>query len=154
MKFLPYGSISMVLATGLPFSSNYVEEPAKFVLLQEAADLKVLLWWLHVLELMLALPLQGALCLDGSPPGYFFRPGKDSGSNKWLLHLMGGGWCFLGTEECYNRSFTIYGSSANWSSSFDFHGALSSNMETNPTFYNWNMVFLMYCDGASFAGDR
>ena len=101
--------------------------------------------------LILVLPLQGAVCLDGSPPGYYFRPGKDL--NKWILHLQGGGWCDHGTEDCYNRSFTKLGSSANWTSSQDFHGALSSNVDITP-FYNWNMVFLNYCDGASFAGDR
>jgi len=24
----------------------------------------------------------------------YFRPGKDSGANKWIMHLLGGGWYF------------------------------------------------------------
>ena len=36
----------------------------------------------------------------------------------------------------------------------EFHGFLSDNATVNPDFYNWNMVFLMYCDGSSFAGNR
>ena len=34
-----------------------------------------------------------------------------------------------------------------------FSGFLSSNPEVNPDFYNWNVVFIKYCDGASFAGN-
>jgi hypothetical protein len=33
-------------------------------------------------------------------------------------------------------------------------GILSSDPEINPDFYNWNLVMLCYCDGASFSGYR
>ena len=32
------------------------------------------------------------------------------GANKWILHLVGGAWCST-AEECYERSFTPFGSS-------------------------------------------
>jgi hypothetical protein len=32
----------------------------------------------------------------------------------------------------------------------DYGGFLSADPNINPTFYNWNMAFFMYCDGASF----
>ena len=81
------------------------------------------------------------------------RPGTGSGVNKWKVHLMGGGWC-LSTEDCYNRSLTLFGSTNNWPSSYGFDGFLSDNPIVNPDFHDWNMVFVIYCDGSSFASDR
>ena len=95
--------------------------------------------------------LQGAVCLDGSPPGYYIRPGYGNGTDKWILHLGGGGWCF-NESDCYNRSMTELGSSKNWPPSHALNGFLSDNSTVNPEFFNWNIVYLMYCDGASFAG--
>lgn len=80
------------------------------------------------------------------------REGDGDGADKWILHLMGGGWCST-TADCYNRSFTIFGSSEKWPESYEMFGFLSSDPTVNPDFYNWNAVFLMYCDGGSFAGD-
>lgn len=39
-----------------------------------------------------------ALCLDGSPGGYYFRPGHGAGVTKWTIYYKGGGWCPL--EPC------------------------------------------------------
>jgi hypothetical protein len=41
-----------------------------------------------------------------------------------------------------------------WPPTAEFHGFLSDNATVNPDFYDWTMVYLMYCDGSSFAGDR
>lgn len=30
---------------------------------------------------------KGAVCLDGTPPGYHWLPGFGEGSHKWLIHL-------------------------------------------------------------------
>eukprot|EP01048_Picozoa_sp_COSAG05_P027607 COSAG05_NODE_8136_length_733_cov_1.082019_1_plen_164_part_01 len=35
----------------------------------------------------------GAVCLDGSAPAYYWRPGSGSGAKSWVLFLEGGGWC-------------------------------------------------------------
>ena len=35
----------------------------------------------------------GARCLDGSSPGYYFRPGAGANNGSWLLVFQGGGWC-------------------------------------------------------------
>lgn len=93
------------------------------------------------------------MCLDGSPPGYYMRAGSGNGTNKWVLHLMGGGWCTT-LADCYNRSFTIFGSSKEWPESYELFGIFSDKPAVNPDFYNWNVVFMMYCDGGSFAGDK
>ncbi|CAI5477036.1 unnamed protein product [Closterium sp. Yama58-4] len=101
----------------------------------------------------------GAKCLDGSPPGYYFRPGFGNGSSAWHVHLQYGGWCST-LGECRWRSHTWLGSSnetqqnqnpwkhANWG----YMGILSRNPVTNPRFYNWNLVVPIYCDGGGFAG--
>ena len=32
-------------------------------------------------------------------------------------------------------------------------GFLSGDKTVNPDFYEWNVAYIKYCDGASFAGD-
>ncbi|XP_019857269.1 PREDICTED: pectin acetylesterase 4-like [Amphimedon queenslandica] len=92
-----------------------------------------------------------AVCLDGSPPGYYFRPGTGSGANKFIVHLEGGGDC-ESKEECYQRSMTRLGSSSYWAKTADFDGFLSGLEQTNKYFYNWNLVFVKYCDGSCYSG--
>lgn len=103
------------------------------------------------LVLLPAAAAKGAVCLDGSAPGYYMRSGEGS-SNKWILHLEGGGWCST-VEACVERSATFLGSSKSWLPSYEFDGFLSDNAQSNPDFYDWNMVYIMYCDGASFSGN-
>ena len=91
------------------------------------------------------------MCLDGSAAGFYIRERSGSGVNKWIVYVGGGGWC--GNEtDCYERSMTYLGSNKLWSPMVTNGGLLSDNLTVNPDFYNWNMVYLMYCDGASFAG--
>ncbi len=97
---------------------------------------------------------QDAVCLDGSAPGYYLRRGSGAGASRWKLHLMGGGWCSTDGESCHQRSLTKYGSTKSWPDSLAFGGFLSDDVKMNPDFYDWNMVFVIYCDGASFAGNR
>ncbi|XP_064394259.1 uncharacterized protein LOC135341593 [Halichondria panicea] len=94
----------------------------------------------------------GAVCLDGTPPGYYFRPGSGSGRSKLIMHMEGGGWCY-NEDDCVGRSKTNLGSSKNWGPTASFNGFLSDDPQLNPLFYNWTLVFLKYCDGASFAGN-
>jgi len=54
-----------------------------------------------------------AKCLDGSPGGFWFLPGFDSGNRKYVIHLQGGGWC-MNIDSCFKRSKTMLGSSNNW----------------------------------------
>ena len=47
---------------------------------------------LHVLDAQKASRC-GALCLDGSPPGIYYRRGRDDSANKWVVYFKGGGGC-------------------------------------------------------------
>ncbi|CAI5933552.1 unnamed protein product, partial [Closterium sp. NIES-64] len=99
-----------------------------------------------------------AKCLDGSPPGYYFRPGTGSGKSMWHIYLPHGGWCFS-PDQCLRRSKAYLGSSTfypqdptNVNLSPGFYGMLSSNSSINPHFHNWNLVRLIYCDGGGYSG--
>ena len=97
---------------------------------------------------------EGAVCLDGSPPGYYFRQGHDRGANNWIVHFSGGAWCF-DEEACFQRSKTSLGSSRHLPPHPPaLQGILSDDAKVNADFYNWNLVLLCYCDGASFTGYR
>ncbi|XP_044492308.1 pectin acetylesterase 3-like isoform X2 [Mangifera indica] len=95
---------------------------------------------------------KGAVCLDGTLPGYHLHLGSGSGANSWLIHLEGGGWCHT-IRDCVFRKTTRRGSSKLMEKQLPFTGILSNKAEENPDFFNWNRVRLRYCDGASFSGD-
>ncbi|KAG6737036.1 hypothetical protein POTOM_059996 [Populus tomentosa] len=95
---------------------------------------------------------RGAVCLDGSPPGYHFAKGSGSGIDNWLVHMEGGGWC-ESVESCVSRRDTYKGSSLKMEKTMGFSGILGSKQAANPDFYNWNRIKIRYCDGSSFTGD-
>ena len=96
----------------------------------------------------------GAVCLDGTPPAYYIRQGKDLGINRWLIHFNGGAWCF-DEAACLERSRGSLGSTKHLPPSPPvIQGINSANDQINPDFYDWNLVWIVYCDGGSFTGDR
>lgn len=110
------------------------------------------------LELMTEAALRHrAVCLDGSPGGYYFRRGFGSGSDKWVVYLEGGGWC-TSLSDCANRAGSDLGSSKNYNNGMvptyeGGKGILATDASINPKFYNWNKAYVKYCDGASFTGN-
>uniref|UniRef100_A0A0E0JS21 Pectin acetylesterase n=1 Tax=Oryza punctata TaxID=4537 RepID=A0A0E0JS21_ORYPU len=106
-----------------------------------------------VVELTLLTGAQekGAVCLDGSPPGYHLQRGFGSGEHSWLIYLEGGAWCDT-IESCSERKTTALGSSKLMGAQ-EFDGILNNNQTVNSDFYNWNKVVIRYCDGASFSGN-
>ncbi|XP_072050986.1 uncharacterized protein [Amphiura filiformis] len=96
----------------------------------------------------------GAFCLDGTVPSYYFRKGKGRGQRSWMLHLQGGGWCW-DLPDCYNRSYSHYGSSlAQYLPTHRvLQGILSDCPHMNPDFHDWNVAHVNYCDGAAFSGN-
>eukprot|EP00898_Chlorokybus_atmophyticus_P002121 jgi/Chlat1/290/Chrsp1S03060 len=93
-----------------------------------------------------------AACLDGSPPGYYWRKGKGAAAARWIIHLEGGGWCY-DLAQCAQRARTRLGSSRHWSTTTPTSGILSADPAVNPDFYDSSVVFVNYCDGGSFNGD-
>jgi hypothetical protein len=113
----------------------------------------------HILDAA-ASTASGAVCLDGSPPGFYFGAATSAAtSNNWVIYFKGGAWCVRHDEasdlaNCLSRSQTQLGSSTLFAPTFQFSGMLDSDPAINPDFATWNRVILMYCDGASFSGDR
>ena len=107
----------------------------------------------HELHLLSTAPSSGAICLDGSPPGIYLRNGSGIGKSKWIIFFEGGAWCH-DDDTCYKRSSTELGSSKCFARFLRLEGLLSNQARYNPDFYNWTSVFVRYCDGGSFTGDR
>jgi hypothetical protein len=96
--------------------------------------------------------MNGAVCLDGTPPAYYIDYSKTN-SRVWVVMFQGGGWAYT-QEDAKSRSTGSLGSSAKAATSYTFtQGPLSSDQNMNPTFYNANRVYLLYCDGGSWTGD-
>lgn len=96
----------------------------------------------------------GALCIDGTPAGYYFVPAANtSNKNDWQLYFEGGGWCY-DEEDCLGRSHGNLGSSKGWPASKGAGGIMDSDCTNNPDFCNFNRVYMAYCDGNSFSGNR
>ena len=104
------------------------------------------------LTLIQSAAAKGAVCLDGTLPGYHLHRGYGSGANSWLVELEGGGWC-NNIRSCVYRKTTRRGSSNHMEKLLPFTGILSNKQEENPDFFNWNRVRIRYCDGASFSGE-
>ncbi|KAL0412851.1 UNVERIFIED_CONTAM: Pectin acetylesterase 6 [Sesamum radiatum] len=104
------------------------------------------------LTLVQGADAKGAVCLDGTLPGYHLHRGFGTGANSWLIQLEGGGWC-NNLRSCIYRKTTHRGSSKYFEKVIPFTGILSNKPEENPDFFNWNRVKVRYCDGASFSGD-
>ncbi|XP_057786693.1 pectin acetylesterase 8-like isoform X2 [Salvia miltiorrhiza] len=98
---------------------------------------------------------KGAVCLDGSPGAYYFAQGFEDGVDNWIVYLPGGAWC-NSKDDCLRRSKTGgadgLGSSKN-AAPKTLLPIESPNKSINPDFYNWNKVYIRYCDGASFMAD-
>eukprot|EP01060_Flectonema_neradi_P034117 TRINITY_DN5893_c6_g1_i1.p1 TRINITY_DN5893_c6_g1~~TRINITY_DN5893_c6_g1_i1.p1 ORF type:complete len:451 (+),score=83.72 TRINITY_DN5893_c6_g1_i1:53-1354(+) len=108
-----------------------------------------------VLEMMPDSVASGAVCIDGTPSGYYFQPAAnlDQNANNWQIYFQGGGWCY-DTRDCWERSKGSLGSSKSWANTSSMGGIMSSDCETNPDFCNFNRVHIPYCDGNSFSGNR
>jgi hypothetical protein len=67
---------------------------------------------------------------------------------------MGGGWCDS-AQNCAARALTFLGSSKPWPPEYNLNDTYFAPSATlNPLMYNWNVVFMVYCDGGSFTGNR
>lgn len=98
---------------------------------------------------------KNAVCNDGSPAVYYFRPGKGSGANNWVIFLSGGGLCYS-VESCTERKIDSPAlmSSKGYPSTFVGNGVLSDLSAKNPDLFNANQVAIPYCSSDLWSGDR
>lgn len=98
-------------------------------------------------ELVLMHNFTDAVCLDGSPSGFYISQGRP---DRWVIWFQGGGWC-ASMDDCAARAATRLGSSLTWAPSYEGAGILNTDPAWNPDFFNATLVYMQYCDGASFA---
>lgn len=92
-----------------------------------------------------------AVCNDGSPATFYARAGTPEDSDKWIIHLQGGGSC-SSKEECAARPRRLK-SSRRARSTRVVGGVLDADPATNPDFHGYNHVFVPYCSSDSWMGD-
>jgi len=151
------------LAIPLP-PSTYSETHLSFLSRKSSTESNNF-WWRDrdwaVLRLFDEQQYPNARCLDGSMAGYYLREG--SSLQRYLIFFQGGGWCYdqecnpptrNGTlRNCRERAKTRLGSSKDWWKHKKFSwGMQSGDWYRNPVFYNWTLVYVPYCDGASLTG--
>ena len=81
----------------------------------------------------------GARCLDGSPGGYYFRRGVGSSASRFLLVLVGSGWC-TSLDSCGRRAATAIGGSATWEREVHGYGMANASSLANPDFFDWSVA--------------
>ncbi|MBU0982096.1 pectinacetylesterase family protein [Patescibacteria group bacterium] len=95
-----------------------------------------------------------AVCNDGSPAVYYYRPGMEGYEDKWVVHLKGGGSCF-DEQSCTERWKTQRSlmSSKNYNNYMKGAGIMSADSSVNPDFYAFNHVYVPYCTSDVHSGD-
>ncbi len=107
---------------------------------------------------VIAVPgLPNALCNDGSPPVFYFRPGYADDLDKWLIVLQDGGAC-ASDAACTTRGrntnrYFLSSTVPEVSDTFTADGILSLLPTVNPDFARFNHVLLHYCSSDAYAGD-
>ena len=91
---------------------------------------------------------KGAVCLDGTAPGYYLDTASTTeSSTKWVLYFKGGGWCY-DEASCASRAKQSLGSNKFFPKTFGFGGPMDADPTNNPDFASFNRVVFWYCDGA------
>lgn len=90
--------------------------------------------------------------LSSNNQSFYFEAGSGTGSKKWIIYFQGGGWIGGSSlnatlNSAYSRSSTNLGSSNSLSAEMTQGGIFNRNSGSNPELYNWNYIFVNYCDG-------
>jgi hypothetical protein len=94
-----------------------------------------------------------AVCNNGDPFVYYYRPGFEENANKWVIFLQGGGGC-NNVSDCEARWTSEQGKMiAPTASTKPSDGIFSTDATRNPDFYNYNQVFMEYCSSDGWMGD-
>lgn len=97
---------------------------------------------------------RNAVCNDGTPAVYFYRPGAGDDADKWVVWFEGGGACSTleGCDQRFEEQHYLMSSSNSDEKSIK-DGILSTDQERNPDFSNWNHLMLNYCSSDGWTGD-
>jgi len=120
------------------------------------------------IEIEITDPNSKAKCMDGSNYKFLFSKGFDNGTSSFYIYFEGGGFCGDNNynpndnnsplKSCFIRKDTALGSNK-----FDIlyryfnkfaARFFASSKYFNPIFYNWNKVFIKYCDGTLHIGNN
>ncbi len=95
-----------------------------------------------------------AVCNDGSPAAYYYRPGVDEDRDNWVIFLEGMEACDT-SEACIERSRhePHRTSSKNYPPNLSPQGILSAFPSDNPDFWSYNQVYIKYCSSDLWSGD-
>lgn len=96
-----------------------------------------------------------AVCNDGSPAVYYVREGSQTNSDKWMIHLKGGSAC-TNWEDCNERWLKqkrLMTTTVGWRSKIKEDGIFSPDPQYNPTYFDWNHVYIAYCSSDVWSGD-
>ena len=106
--------------------------------------------------------ITNAKCLDGSNYKFFFTQGHGSGTNKWMVFWQAAYFCggegMEIMESCYQRTWNKFGTSKNDGENgtkfaiTEPLGYFSNNEIYNELFWNYNKIYLRYCDGSLHQG--
>jgi len=97
-----------------------------------------------------------ALCNDGSPAGYIFRPGTGYATQRWVVALTHYNMCQT-NETCAARAHDLTSTAglvSGVSAGETLAGILSADPAVNPDFYDANAVLVLYCSSDYFTGDK
>ena len=97
-----------------------------------------------------------ARCNDGTPFSFLVQLSTSGRSNKWVIFLMGGGFCDDNAIKCAERSRSLTSSLAFDDRKFipmKRSGIFSRDPIKNPSFYDANQVFAHYCSSDVWSGN-
>lgn len=95
-----------------------------------------------------------AVCNDGSPGGYYYKPAKNSIYNStWVVYLRGGGQCY-DKQSCDDRfqSRPDLMSSKYFKYAISYAGLFDENIAVSPYAYA-HKAALAYCTSDGYMGD-
>ena len=118
-------------------------------------------------EIEIKGPNSKAKCMDGSNYKFLFSKGWGNGTNSFYIYFEGGGFCGDNNYNpkdndaplkcCFNRKNVELGNNK-FNFLYKYFNKFLSRFFTsskyfNPIFYNWNKVFIKYCDGTLHIGN-
>lgn len=105
---------------------------------------------LHMLDIQ---KFPRAICNDGSPSGFYYQAATTN-TNRWILHLEGGWWCW-DDATCMGRAASSPGmvSSKTWPATRSPGGIFNVNANDFPDWAGVNLVYMPYCTSDAWVGD-